>query len=313
MACPLCDQDSGTEPTYHPSGTFRMVCPTCGTFDVEDDVLHLQMLDHQPVKALRYRLSAQTKASTTPLRIDKKSVKELRDGWPRDKSVPEKIELMIRWFAAKSTQIGEGLQTVPEQDYPAAWCRGPTEWRSLLTYVCTPAMNLLSIENPNPNNLRVLLLVDGWRLVEETKGPDSAKVFIAMAFDPALNGVKTAIHKAIEGAGYEPLRVDDDHYSGSVMDRIIMHIRDSKFIVADFTGNRGGVYYEAGVAFGLGIDVVNVCEDGCLVQGAKDQLHFDVRHLVFVPWKAGELEKFSEELRTHIIAVHGRGPRSPTA
>jgi hypothetical protein len=34
---------------------------------------------------------------------------------------------------------------------------------------------------------------------------------------------------------------------------------------------------------------------------------------VFVPWKAGELGKFSDDLRNHIIAVHGRGPRSPVA
>jgi hypothetical protein len=133
-----------------------------------------------------------------------------------------------------------------------------------------------------------------------------------MAFDKSLDGVKTAIHKAVEGAGYDPLRVDDDHYSGGVMDRILMHIRDSKFIVADFTKNRGGVYYEAGVAFGLGIDVVNVCDVECLKEGATDpvRLHFDVRHLVFVPWKTDQLAKFSDELRNHIIAVHGRGPRA---
>ena len=36
------------------------------------------------------------------------------------------------------------------------------------------------------------------------------------------------------------------------MDRIIAQIRASKFVVADFTRNRGGVYYEAGFALGLG-------------------------------------------------------------
>jgi hypothetical protein len=92
--------------------------------------------------------------------------------------------------------------------------------------------------------------------------------------------------------------------------RIITHIRDSKFIVADFTKNRGGVYYEAGVAFGLGIDVVNVCDAACLDKESDDPLHFDVRHLVFVPWKNDELSKFSEALCNHIVALHGRGPRA---
>jgi nucleoside 2-deoxyribosyltransferase len=94
------------------------------------------------------------------------------------------------------------------------------------------------------------------------------------------------------------------------MDRIITQIRDSKFIVADFTKNRGGVYYEAGVAFGLGIDVVNVCDADCLKDGAADRLHFDVRHLVFVTWDKANVAKFSEELCSHIVAIHGRGPRA---
>ena len=39
-----------------------------------------------------------------------------------------------------------------------------------------------------------------------------------------------------------------------------MHqIRKSKFLIADFTGQRGGVYYEAGFAYGLGLPVIWTC------------------------------------------------------
>src|SRR5712672_2679134 len=34
-------------------------------------------------------------------------------------------------------------------------------------------------------------------------------------------------------------------------DEIISQIRRSKFLIADFTGRRGGVYFEAGLAMGL--------------------------------------------------------------
>jgi hypothetical protein len=174
-------------------------------------------------------------------------------------------------------------------------------------------MGLLKVNTLIAHEGVVSVTVKGWQWLDERPKTTGSKAFIAMAFDPALDDVKAAIHRAIENAGYDPLRVDDDHYSGGVMDRIITHIRDSKFIVADFTKNRGGVYYEAGVAFGLGIDVVNVCDAAWLVKGSDDPLHFDVRHLVFVPWDKPNLAKFSEALCNHIVALHGRGPRATSS
>jgi nucleoside 2-deoxyribosyltransferase len=72
--------------------------------------------------------------------------------------------------------------------------------------------------------------------------------------------VSTAIKAGIERAGYEPIRVDEEHYTGGVVDRILARIQESRFVVADFTRNRGGVYYEAGFASGLGIPVIHLCE-----------------------------------------------------
>ena len=98
--------------------------------------------------------------------------------------------------------------------------------------------------------------------------------------------------------------------SGGVMDRIVTHIRDSKFIVADFTKNRGGVYYAAGVAFGLGIAVVHLCAEECLADNADEKPHFDVRHLNFIGWKLDDQDVLRVRLRERIIAIFGRGPRS---
>ncbi len=92
------------------------------------------------------------------------------------------------------------------------------------------------------------------------------------------------IKPAAEKAGdYKAETINEKDYNGDINDEIIGEIRSSKFIVADFTGNRGGVYYETGFAYGLNIPVIYTCK--------KDQLknvHFDVNHRNIIDWKNGD-------------------------
>ncbi|MCY3659532.1 MAG: hypothetical protein OXG36_10995, partial [Caldilineaceae bacterium] len=95
---------------------------------------------------------------------------------------------------------------------------------------------------------------------ERTEG-QGRQGFVAMWFDTSMEeAYDQGFMPAIEAAGYEPYRVDREHFLGKVDDRIIDAIRQSRFVVADFTcgsdGARGGVYFEAGFAHGLGIQVV---------------------------------------------------------
>ena len=83
-------------------------------------------------------------------------------------------------------------------------------------------------------------------------------------------------------------------------------IRRSRFVVADFTGQRGGVYFEAGYALGLGLRVIWLCRDGEL----KD-VHFDTRQYNFLVWKAGEYADLAKRLQNRIEATLGRGPIKP--
>jgi hypothetical protein len=59
---------------------------------------------------------------------------------------------------------------------------------------------------------------------------------------------------------------------------MISQIRRSKFLIADFTGHRGGVYFEAGYAMGLGLPVFWTCRRDDL-----DKLHFGIRSEVQCP------------------------------
>jgi len=49
------------------------------------------------------------------------------------------------------------------------------------------------------------------------------------------------------------------HHNEKICDKIVSEIRKSRLLVADFTDNRGGVYFEAGFAMGLSIPVIWMC------------------------------------------------------
>jgi hypothetical protein len=96
------------------------------------------------------------------------------------------------------------------------------------------------------------------------------------------------------------------------MDQIIAKIRESRFVVADFTGNRGGVYYEAGFALGLNLPIFTLCGQDHL--SGEEKVHFDVQHLNLLTWEDGKLPELTARLEARIVAVLGRGPvTSPKA
>ena len=152
------------------------------------------------------------------------------------------------------------------------------------------------------------LEMSGFERVEELREvrPDSDQAFVAMWFDDELkpayfNGFK----RAIEGAGYKPVRVDEQQFTDKIDDRIISEIRRSRFIVADFSqgegGARGGVYYEAGYAHGLGRNVIFTCRKEDL-----DHVHFDTRQCNHIVWE--NEEDLRKQLEERITAVMGDGP-----
>jgi len=129
----------------------------------------------------------------------------------------------------------------------------------------------------------VTVTVKGWnRIIELEKGtnPESNQAFIAMWFNQEMNiASETGFKRAIRDAGFEPIRVDDREHNGKIDDQIIAEIRRSKFVICDFTGQRGGVYFEAGFAMGLGLPVIWTCRQDFL-----NATHFDTRQYNHIVW-----------------------------
>jgi nucleoside 2-deoxyribosyltransferase len=110
------------------------------------------------------------------------------------------------------------------------------------------------------------------------------------------------ISTAIEALGYRSLRVDNKEHIGKVDDLIMAEIQESRFVVADFTGHRGGVYFEAGYALGLGLPVIWTCREDNI-----EKLHFDIRQYNCIKRATAEelREKLGNRLRATVGSIKG--------
>lgn len=154
---------------------------------------------------------------------------------------------------------------------------------------------------------QVVVTVDGYARIQEAQtNVDARQAFVAMWFAEEMkDAYSEGIEPAIEDAGYSPMRVDQEEYIDKVDDKILAEIRRSRFLVADFSqggdGARGGVYFEAGFALGLGIPVIFACRKSDI-----EDVHFDTRQYNHILWETPE--QLREALKNRILAVIGEGP-----
>lgn len=163
---------------------------------------------------------------------------------------------------------------------------------------------------PAPGALR--LTADGFSRLEaiELASPTTTQAFVAMWFGVDMDqAYAQGFEVAIIDAGYRPLRIDRKEHANKIDDEIIMEIRRSRFIVADFTcpliegkdgvtraDARGGVYYEAGFAQGLDIPVIWTVR-----QDMIHLVHFDTRQFAHITW--ADPADLRVKLRNRIGAV----------
>lgn len=133
----------------------------------------------------------------------------------------------------------------------------------------------------------------------------SAQGFIAMWFDDSMAvAYEHGFQAGVLNAGYNPLRIDRLEHVNRIDDEIVRQINASRFVVADFTGHRGGVYFEAGYALGRNIPVFWTCR-----KADMNELHFDIRQFNCIDWDSPA--ELASRLSARIEAVLGSGPTRP--
>jgi hypothetical protein len=180
-------------------------------------------------------------------------------------------------------------------------------------YAFGPVLQQAGIIEIDPQTGKATLAYGGYQRLEKLQagGFNSDQAFVAMWFSPETQAAyDEGIAPALIRAGYHPQRIDQKEHNNKIDDEIIAEIRRSRFIVADFTCGiikdgyhdtavaRGGVYYEAGFAQGLGLPVVWTVR--------ADQIglvHFDTRQFNHITWETPT--ELSEKLYNRIAAVIG--------
>lgn len=128
--------------------------------------------------------------------------------------------------------------------------------------------------------------------------PSSGMVFVSMPMNrdkyDCVDQIRQGTKQAIETTGNEAYYVDLDAHNGNISDKIVEEIRNCKFLVADFTCQNTGVYYEAGYAKGIGKTVIYTCRQDDFVN-----IHFDIKQIQFVVWT--DAEDLKRKLQEQII------------
>ena len=132
----------------------------------------------------------------------------------------------------------------------------------------------------------------------EENGQLSNKCFIAMSFSESAKEIRLVLKDVVSSAGYKPIIIDEIDYDSDVTinDAIISQIKKCKFLIADFTEQRHGVYFEAGYALGLKRPVIYTCKSEDF-----ENSHFDTNHYPHIVYSS--LDDLAKNLSNKIGAV----------
>jgi nucleoside 2-deoxyribosyltransferase len=336
MKCHFCSIDLGESQAYSDPSSYR--CPICGDVYLEEEAA-------QDIWGERFNKNQKNIIGTCirnewERRGRKKPSKRLSLGdlWGfirqyRRLDSLEKMDNALLNLEKASQYVGHIITVNTEHDYLYYHCSNTKELTSILRFL--GQMSLVNaIESLDPHKDLSISPKGYQRLLDLKKHKDSRQAFVAMWLSSEMNQVyENAIKPAIEyiedaenEPRYKALRIDNKEHTNDINDEIIAEIRRSRFMVCDLTGYRGGVYFEAGFAYGLGLEVIYTCRKdwikkdtlkdlkgkavdklmdsyGNEIEVNKEGIHFDLEHRNRIEWEETNLQDFKDRLTNRIKAV----------
>jgi hypothetical protein len=296
--CPICDSPHISRAPL--TGDRETIgCGQCSHYEISRNALRKLETADQPKKKKLFQWIFDHQAIGESPVINTQNLDVIFSRPP--KSFSETVENFLIELDKKTGEFGELFPRSEQRLVQASGTFDREAYQYLIKYL--QDASLISI-HPDHTGSRIALSPLGLEKVEKIKAinPESLQAFVAMWFSNELDSAwKEGFKKGIAAAGYRAVRIDQKEHANKICDEIIAEIRRSRFVVADFTGQRGGVYYEGGFASGLGLSVINTCRKDHMVN-----LHFDIRQYNCIDWeKEAEL---CHRLQARIEAVIGEGP-----
>lgn len=305
-SCPVCKQS--VEHFKDIEGfKSEVICNYCGEFIIEKSLQTILAKNQYDQLRIGSWTREQNSFGVTPelKAIDFENLISLKD-----KKINQKYELLLKYmYSEKTIQIE--LSDLNRLYLVLFWCEDIKEFNLLLSKAVE--LNHLKLKFDGMSVKEYIITYDGKEFIENL-GLDnnSNKIFMAFHFTEEMkkefeSTIKRAVIDSSEGK-LEAVRVSSsatDH-DAKIDDELIGMIKSSKAVIADFTGNRTAVYYEAGFAMGLGIPVIWTCKDENIIEGEEgygkfidkegkerfkkhiDLLSFDTRQYPHILWKNEE-------------------------
>ena len=231
--CYLCD-NSQAEIDRFPGRTrsYGVKCITCGEYDI--GVMASMEIENQDWRYILSGITREAFERGNRLTITRDNVKTLLQSASIPKDSIEMIDRILLYVDRNAKTADSSVELLPEY-YPIAYAKNNSEFN----FLCEKAVELGYITSGGLKR-EYQLDINGWRQLAEIKKtkPDTNQVFIAMWFDEKTEKLRDALKAGVAAAGYEPIIVDERTFTGNIMNYVLGRIRESKFVIADFTVDR---------------------------------------------------------------------------
>lgn len=132
--------------------------------------------------------------------------------------------------------------------------------------------------------------------------------FVAMDFsDHPMPLTYETIQSVIEAKGYRPVRIDQENFSGSIVEAIWDAIRAADIAVVDLTNQKPNVYYELGICHALTKPTVLTIFDKA--GEVPNDIPFDIKAHRILPF--GTKDSLSGHLKKHVPDVSNSTSTKP--
>jgi hypothetical protein len=301
LACTVCAAPANLLRVEFGIGTV-VDCSLCGDYQVDHVIVldeHLPLTDEARKALTRYTIRKMQARSRVTLSRDFFSSL-------RNRSLPRPAELAdnLLMFVASMTDGRPGKPiSIDHRDPVIAASVGAVDGEDVLW-----ATNNLEKQGWLEGGLRLnhyangSISMKGWDRLEELERSHVASkyAFFARQFkSPELDDLFTrCLREAVAETGYE-LRTATQR-AGHIDAIIEDEIRRCRFLIADLSDDNAGAYWEAGLAEGLGKDVIYICRETEKDGKTEKKTHFDTDHRQTVRWNLKDLAHTSAQLKAVI-------------
>lgn len=320
--CYFCGSDCVTKQSI--AAYEEIQCQFCGNYIISFSALST-LEDYKNKRHIIAGYLEETRNSrNNPLKIYTDFPDTILNDYRIPKTTMEKLEKVLIYCYDKNEYIGQEFvthNTSTDKIYfksryylngetnrtGVAYTRNTDELIGILDTIAD--LGWIELKYTSDNSMHFILKAEGLIHAEQLlkTNLNSNKVFVAIEFhNDYEKRLNEAIKPACKECNFKAFIISDVLHNNNINNEIIVAIKRSKFVIADFTHNNHGVYYEAGYASGMGLQVIKTCNKNWfdkIIDNTKhkSKLHFDVDHDNFILYS--DNDDYKKKLKDWIRAT----------